>query len=425
MTDSVHDWRAAGRRFDAVRGPLLVSAGMGVLGVGSYGFLILAGRTLSGADFGRLSALWAAAFGLVGGLSFPFEQEAVRAVAAFGRGPDVTRLAVSLVVTVACLGTGTVVWLHHVSPAGDAGLLGDAASALLIALVGLPFAGLVRGILIGAERFAPAGGELALEGLLRGGAAVVLFGRSAGLGAFAITLACAPLASAAAFGGMAARIPRSRAPGRSWSLLLRELATLALGSGIALVVLNVGPLLVAILADSPGAGRFAAGFTLARLPVFFAGPVAASILPRFVRSHGAGSLQPDVRRAVLLLLPVVAPVALALGVLTPVGVSLLYGGRYQSAYSVTTVLALSAGVHLVDIVVQSSLLAADRRGRIVAAWLTGLAVLVALAAVVPGPVDIRVAIAYLISAIVTGAVMMLPTNGLRVRSGRLSPAPAG
>jgi O-antigen/teichoic acid export membrane protein len=425
VTDSAHDWRAAGRRFNSVKGPLLVSAGMGVLGVGSYGFLILAGRTLPGADFGRLSALWAAVFGIVGGLSFPFEQEAVRAVAAFGRGPDVTRLVVSLGVTVACLGTGTLAWLHYVSPAGDASLLGNAASALLIALVGLPFAGLVRGILIGAERFAPAAGELALEGLLRAGAAVVLFGRSAGLGAFAITLASAPLISAAAFGGMAARIPRSRAPGRSWSLLLRELATLALGSGIALVVLNVGPLLVALLADFAGAGRFAAGFTLARLPVFFAGPVAASVLPRFVRSHGAGSLQPDVRRAVLLLLPVVAAGALAIGMLTPLGVSVLYGGRYAFAYAVGMVLALSAGVHLVDIILQASLLAADRRGRIVAAWLTGLAALLVLTALGPGSVDIRVAVSYLISAIVTGAVMLLPTNRHPVRRSRVSPSPAG
>jgi O-antigen/teichoic acid export membrane protein len=387
---------------------------MALLGLGSYSFLIISGRSLGLADFGRLASLWALVFGVVGGLVFPFEQESVRVVAEQGRGAELRRISVLLAGVVAfVLLAGAAWWLW--SPAWIRGGAGFAV-ALAVSVVTLPVAGLTRGALLGAERFGSAGVELALEGLLRAAGVVVLASLGRGFVWFAVLLAIAPLISAFAVLPAVFTVPRATGIPRAWPVLIAELGTLALGTGIALMVLNIGPLLVNGLGGPTSAGRFTAAFTLVRLPVFFAGPIAGALLPRFVRAYGTGELRGALRRELLPLAGLAVVAALLLGALTPFLVRSLYGPKFLITVGSSLVLGLSAAVHLVAVILQASLIAAGRRRRIVLGWSLGLGVLIAMASWLPGAVVERVSWAYLASAAVTVGVMVVGRAGGRAKA---------
>ena len=391
--------------------PIAVSVGMGLLGLGSLTFLVIAGRSLSLVDFGDLATLWAIVFGLVGGLASPFEQEAIRSVAGAGRGKDLLRLAAALIGTVVSVFLLVGIWLATADSSISTRLNSSGlGTGLLIALVGLPLAAAVRGSLIGAERFRAAGGQLALEGALRAGGATALLLAGGRALWFGVVLGVAPLLSGVVVAPLVWGIRHSTKVSRHWRVLLSELATLALGTSIALVVMNLGPLLVRWLADAPAAGEFAAAFTLVRLPVFFAGPVAASLLPGFVRASTDGTLGHRLVHEGRRVGAAVIFGAVLLGLLTPTLVRSLYGQRFSTAYSVSLLLAASAVLNLFAMVLQSALLAAEQRRHIVYAWSAGALALLGGVALPIGPAALRVSLAYTFSAAVTVVIMYKRTT---------------
>ena len=388
-----------------MRGPAVVSVGMAVLGVGSYVFLVAAGRSLSVAEFGRLSVLWSLLFGVVGGLSFAFEQETVRATAAYGVGEDTRRIGLILL---GCLVLAEVGILSYFQIGGDASL-NDRSIAMPLAFgtLGLPTAAYVRGLLIGGKRFGVGALELGAEGLIRGLLAVVCAAMLLGPGAFEFVLTGAPLVATLAVTPLAFRSRSSVPSSRTWSVLMKDLGVLLAGGGLAIVVLNLGPLITSIKFGSTVAAGFTALFTLARLPVFFSAPVAAALLPRFVVAARSSSkeLRRSVRHTVGALAAVLLPVGLLIGLMVPVVVRVLYGNRYAGSTLLAIALVESGIVHLLSLVVQAALVAGGRRSRVVAGWAVGLVVLLVFVFVIPGGGVTRVGYAYLTSALASAAIM--------------------
>jgi len=383
---------------------------MGILGLGSYVFLVVAGRSLSLAQFGRLSVLWSLLFGLVGGLAFPFEQETVRSIAASGRTRDVGRIA-ALAVGAVVVGEGAALWWGT----ARSGLSGDTSLLLATAvgIVGMPLAGLVRGMLVGAGRFLGAGAELATEGLFRGLVVLVLAGAGAGVGTYGLLLAGAPLLAALVVAPTALGSPHELGQPRPWQILIREVGTLLLGSGLALVVLNLGPLLATRSDGAEGAARLTAVFTLVRLPVFFSGPVAATLLPRFVTAVTEGDLLPVLAGLARRLGGLLLVGGFALGMIAPTAVRLLYGPKFVTSIALSLLLATSGLIHLVAMVLQAALVAGNARGAVVLGWAGGLVVLLVGTGLWVDASLLNVGWLYCLSSMATLMIMLTRVRSLK------------
>jgi O-antigen/teichoic acid export membrane protein len=359
-------------------------------------------------------------FGFVAGLWLPFEQELTRVVAS-GTEPapslsDLRRVAILQGATLVVAELVVVVVVSVTSGAlfGGSALLG---LALAVSMVSVSVAGFQRGTLLGSRAFGWAAVQQGSDGAVRAAGAVLCAMTGASVGAFALVLALAP------FGGVLAALQgtpaldRARAVTRSWGHLVADVAALLAGSYLAIIVLNVGPLVVRVGAGPAETGRFMAVFVVARLPLFFAGPVVAGLLPSFVDSYAEGTGTSFVR-TVRSVVGVVAVGALAgclvLGLLGPWLARIFFGSAYDGDLSVSVVLALSSALFVVAMVMQGALVAAQDQRAVAWAWLVATAAF-CLGLLLPVEVDLRVAIAYVGSGIVAVAAMSI----LLARSSRV------
>ena len=405
------------------RGPLLVASGSVVLGLCSYVFLSVAARSVGPVDFGELSTLWAIVFGFVAGLWLPFEQELTRIVASSTEESpslaDLRRVAILQGSTLVVAEVVVVVVVSVTSGAmfGGSVVLGIALAA---SMVSVSVAGFQRGTLLGSRRFGWAAVQQGSDGAVRAIGAVGCAMTGASVGAFALVLALAPL------GGVLAALPGTpaldhvRAVTRTWRALVSDVAALLAGSYLAIVVLNIGPLVVRVGAGPAETGRFMAVFVVARLPLFFAGPVVAGLLPSFVDAYADGR---SVVRTVRTVVSVVAVGAvagcLALGLLGPWLARVFFGSAYDGDLTVSVLLAVSSALFVVAMVMQGALVAAQDQRAVAWAWLVTTATF-CLGLLLPLDIDRRVSVAYVVSGVVAVAVMSL----LLSRTATSPPTPA-
>ncbi len=272
-------------------------AGLVLNGLATYGFLIIARRTLDESSYGLLAVLWSIVYILGPGLFQPLEQEVARATAerrSRGEGSlpvlwEATKIGV---VSFAVLAVGLgVAW-----PLGLAGMLNHQIPMLIGLLLSLAaFAGaeLVRGILSGRHRFFVYGSYFAVEGITR--LVLVLALAVAGvevLGAYAAALAAA-FATGALVSASMVRPFVQPGPPAQLSELTPALGLLLATSLSEAFLLNVGPVALRIIGDDLGAsapGVFLNGLIISRVPLFFFQAVKASLLPNLAGLAGSGDL---------------------------------------------------------------------------------------------------------------------------------------
>lgn len=404
--------REAAARY--ARGPVIVAAGAGVLGVCSYVFLTVAARHLGPVDFGELSALWAIVFGFVAGLWYPFEQELTRLVAS---ADDV--VATADLRRVALTQTGTLVVAEIVAAVvalrsqslfgGVAGL----AVALVVSVLALGLSSFQRGRLLGARRFGWVATQQSADGVARAVGAVVCALTGASVGEFGLVLACAPLVGVlAALPGTPSSDGRA-APTRSWSRVLHDLLALLAGSYLAIVLLNVGPLVVRFLSGAEATGRFMAVFVVARLPLFFTGAVVSGLLPTFVDARRSGDPARFLRvvwtvTATLALIAV--PASVVLGLAGPWIAKTFFGSAYAGDLLTSVLLAVSSALLMIALVLQGALVADDRQRAVAWTWLSGTAAFAVVLAVVGaahGDAGAGTGLAYVVAGVVVVSAMVL------------------
>ena len=408
-------------------GVLSVGAGLLVAGLTTYGFLAISARAMGPARFAPLSALWALV--LIGGpgLFFPLEQEVARAVSARqargeGGGPVVRRAAV-LGAAVSALVVVALVLAR--APVGD---LFDHQQLLVVGLVlAVPgFAGqhLARGALAGTGRFGRYGLLLALEGLLRlvGSVALALAGVSSA-GPYGLVVGAAPL-----LGLLAVRKLPTEAlepgPQPPWAELSQALGHLLAASVLSQVLVNLGPVMVKVLAppeEEVAAGRFLASLVLARVPLFLFAAVQAALLPRLSRLAAAGR----VRELTTSLVRLLATVAVVCGVAVvaaptagPAAVRVLFGSAFSLARGDLALLAAASSTYIVALVCSQGLIAVAAHRETTLGWLAGVLAFAATIGLAGGGAVTRVEWGLLIGAVVAAAVHA----GLLVRRVRALPA---
>lgn len=349
-----------------------LSAAMLVSGVLAYAFNVLAARSLSAADFGRVAILWAALYLLVVMLFRPLEQTTSRAIAdRLARGAEVRSVITSAIaIYAAVLAVGLVVSVLTWGAVTDRLFAGDQAFtlALTIGVYGYGLEYLVRGICSGTRMFRGYGLAVVTDAVARLlVAAPLLFVASSATAAAAV----------AAAGIAGAVVPVYHLRKRLRPLLrhgpggaFRYEAAVAFAGPAAVIaaadqiLVNGGPLLVVLaggIGATEAAGVVFAATMLVRIPVYlFQGP-AASLLPNLTRLHAhddGGLFRRTIRRAAAALLGISLLMVFLAATIGPQVMSLLFGAEFEATGLELTLLAVGVSFYLAAATMSQALLAA-------------------------------------------------------------------
>jgi O-antigen/teichoic acid export membrane protein len=308
---------AARRRNPLPTGTAAVGAGLIVAGVSAYGFLFVAHKAISETEYSPLGTLWSLVFLVGPGLFLPLEQEISRALAERrarhqGGLPVVRRAAtigVGLGLGVLVLLIATARWSTDRLFDGQILLLLGLALGLAGALAGH----LTRGCLSGTGQFKGYGTYLGADGFIRvlGAVLCLLVGVNTA-GPFGVAIGVAGLLAVPVALGVQ-RPELGEGPEAAFREVSSALGYLLMASLFAFALMNIGPVLVKLMADesqAEAAGRFVNGVVVARIPLFLFQAVQASLLPKLSTLAHSGQLV-DFRRGLKRLLVVVAGLAVA------------------------------------------------------------------------------------------------------------------
>jgi O-antigen/teichoic acid export membrane protein len=381
------------------RGAAILSVGIGVTGVVTFGYFALASHTLPEAQYGHITLLWSAVFITVSVLYRPVEQLLSRTIAdrdARGvAGNEHLRVAATIQLALGALFLVVVLALR--GPIEDDLLGGSTAlyTILIVAVLAYAASYFARGFLAGHHRFGLYGGLVFMEATSRFMFALfVAVGISEGQTAVALGIAAAPIVSLSVVPWALGR--RLRAQPAVAVDDKEEAATeftLAHGSGFAVAVLlimlseqtflNAGPLLVK--ANEGAGGAALAGFTfnvllIARAPLQLFQAVQTSILPHLTRLRASGETDPF-RRSVNVTLMAIAAfagcVALVMLAIGPWLMHVVFGSGFDYERGGLVLVAIGMGMYLSAATLNQALLAHGRARHACVAWV-GCAVTFAL-----------------------------------------------
>lgn len=370
-----------------------------VSGICTYGFLVLTARLLGVEDYASFAVAWSLALVIGAGIYVPIEQETSRVVArsaALGHptAPAVRRMALSCAVLTALTALVVVAAAPLLLP-----LLDDDVP-LLLALVAtapamaVPF--LLRGVLAGRHRFGGYAAVVVVEAVLRLGGVLLV----AAVGVRTAAACVAVVAASAALSALPGLMRRSSdsggahgrgeaVPGGESTGNGRAVAALVAAALAGQVLLNAGPVLVAVLAEPEertAASRLLAGLLLARVPLFLFTAVQAAVVPRLtadVARHDLAGFRATVLRLVRLVGATTGVVAVGCLVAGEPLMGLLFGEAFGLPGGQLALLSLGVGCYLVAATAGAALLAVGSHARVARSWLLGLMVLAAVTALVP------------------------------------------
>jgi O-antigen/teichoic acid export membrane protein len=372
-------------------GTLAVGAGLLVAGITAYLFQIFVAREVGKVQFAAFTALWLSAFSIGPGFFLPLEQEVGRALAArhargLGGGPVIKRAALAGAVLAVILVAGALAAAAPLERElfDHDGLL---LVGLILTIVGYFAAHLTRGALSGNGRFVAYGTLVGAEGSVRllGCIALLILGAHTA-GPFGVFVGIAPIF---AVGLVLSRERGLLTPGPDapWSELSSALGYLLLGAVMAQILVNAAPLTAKVLAHGRAqneiVGRFAAGFIIARVPVFLFQAVQAALLPKLAGLAGARR-HADFRTLLMRLVIAVGSVAVigTVGGLTlgPSALHLLFGSKYTLSRTDLGYLAGANGAFMLGLTLAQALIALGGHARAAAGWVLGIVAFVVVTA---------------------------------------------
>jgi O-antigen/teichoic acid export membrane protein len=378
----VSDGEAAEKtsRVPLPEGTIPVGIGLFIAGFTSYAFFKVGQLALGKEDFKPIVALWFTTFALVPGFFMPVEQELGRALAhrrALKQGgrPVVRRMLPLTVGLAAILIIGIAAsssWLTQDMFDGH----WVVTLALVLSISFYAPMHLARGIASGSGRFVAYGTVMAVDGLVRITACVLLWQLGVtSVGAYALAVAVSPLVAASVV-FVRGETKTDDGPPATYSEITPNLGWLLLGTIMAAALVNAGPLGVDFLANASDAEKvtaFGNGVLLSRVPLFLFQAVQAALLPRLARLAAKGDLE-EFRHGFSLLLKVVTAVAV-LGtvgsfVLGPPILTMVYEGGLDRR--TLTLLALASGMYMLALAVSQGVIALQGHKFVAVGWLSAM-----------------------------------------------------
>ena len=281
-------------------GARILSIGIASTGLFTFAFLAVASHVLSRRDYGLVSLVWALLFVVVSVIYSPIEQLISRTIAdrrARGLTGHPLRVAATIQAAFTVGFVAAALALRHPLQHGLFGGSGDLYWILVVSTVLYSASYFARGWLAGHEQFALYGSLVFLESVSRFlFPLAVAVGIDAGMGAVALGMAVAPLASLAVMPFAVAHLRRRRRPPRAGVPSPEPAGELTLrgGSHFATSVLaiqlseqalmNAGVLVVAFGLGSADLNAGLTGFVfnvmlIVRAPLQLFQAVETSILP--------------------------------------------------------------------------------------------------------------------------------------------------
>jgi len=378
----VSDGEAAEKtsRVPLPEGTIPVGIGLFIAGFTSYAFFKVGQLALGKEDFKPIVALWFTTFALVPGFFMPVEQELGRALAhrrALKQGgrPVVRRMLPLTVGLAAILIIGIAAsssWLTQDMFDGH----WVVTLALVLSISFYAPMHLARGIASGSGRFVAYGTVMAVDGLVRITACVLLWQLGVtSVGAYALAVAVSPLVAASVV-FVRGETKTDDGPPATYSEITPNLGWLLLGTIMAAALVNAGPLGVDFLANASDAEKvtaFGNGVLLSRVPLFLFQAVQAALLPRLARLAAKGDLE-EFRHGFSLLLKVVTAVAV-LGtagsfLLGPPILTMVYEGGLDRR--TLTLLALASGMYMLALAVSQGVIALQGHKFVAVGWLSAM-----------------------------------------------------
>ncbi|HEX6166566.1 MAG TPA: hypothetical protein VFZ30_07260 [Acidimicrobiales bacterium] len=427
---------AARRRNPLPTGTAAVGAGLIVAGVSAYGFLFVAHKAISETEYSPLGTLWSLVFLAGPGLFLPLEQEISRALAERrarhqGGLPVVRRAAtigVGLGLAVLVLLIATARWSTDRLFDGQILLLLGLALGLAAALAGH----VTRGCLSGTGQFKGYGTYLGADGFIRvlGAVLCLLVGVNTA-GPFGVAIGIAGLLAVPVALGVQ-RPELEEGPEAAFREVSSALGYLLMASLFAFALMNIGPVLVKLMADesqAEAAGRFVNGVVVARIPLFLFQAVQASLLPKLSALAHSGQLV-DFRRGLNRLLVVVAGLALAgtAGgfVLGPFAVEIMFPDADLSGRTMG-LLAAGAGLYMLALACAQAVIALGGHRDQALGWAAGFgALIVTVLLAATDDLFLRVEVGLLVGSAVAFVAMaglllrrLAASGPLRIASGDL------
>ena len=376
----------------------------------TYAFLAVAARALGPVAYAPVSVLWSALFLVTATIWIPVEQEVARLVGArAARGEGAGPVARAGARTALAVGAPGVALVAVVAVVADGVLFDDrigVALALVAAVVAFAPNHLTRAALAGNGSFGRYGLCIALDSATRLALALVL--AAAGVDEpvpYALVVAVAPLVPVVAF---RRRWQVAAQPGPPSPPLGRRVLPLVGGQAFAQMLVNGGPIAVAILA-APGeeaeAGRFLAALLVARIPLFFFQAVQSSLLPGLARLEAVGDrtgFTALVRRLAALVTALGLVAVVVSWLLGPWAVRLGFGADFALGRRDLTLLAAGAsGVMLAHVLAHASIALAGHV-RVTVGWAAGVAAALVVLVLV-GDLLLRVELALLFGSLLAAA----------------------
>jgi O-antigen/teichoic acid export membrane protein len=369
------------------RGARILSIGIATTGLVTFAYFALASHSLSEVDYKGLTVLWSVLFLIISIIYRPVEQLLSHTIASRrARGHEGHPLRVPLIIQAAAAALFLAVALALREPITDDVFDGSAVLywVLVVAVLAYAASYFARGWLAGHQRFGLYGGLVLLESCSRClFALAVAIGIASGVGAVALGIAAAPLVSLLVIPWA---IEHRGADGERGSM--REGAGFA-GAVLAIMIAEQALLNGPVLAvDATAADAALAGFVfnvllITRAPLQLFQAIQTSLLPHLsgLAAVGGGAGGSDFRHAIRVTVLAIAAfagvVVLALGVLGPWAMGVLFGGDFDYARGGLMLVGLGMGFHLTAGTLNQAALARRRGAQAAAAWLSAAALFMA------------------------------------------------
>jgi O-antigen/teichoic acid export membrane protein len=365
--------------------------GLGVFGIAGYVFVAIIGYAFGdrAAAVGALTSFYLLMNIIGPGLFAALEPETSRAVSAsIAVGHSIRPVVLRSATLAMRIFVGFVVVVVALWPVllsrvlgGQLALLG----ALVLGGAGAAAVYWVRGVLSGEQRFGRYALTLYLEGGTRLLACAVLFLFALHEPAlYAVAFAAGAVVAASVL------LPAARpGPGVGEKTtehaehMGRAVTFLATATLLTQLVANLAPVVVTYRMpdDVVAASAFSVTYVLARIPLVLFTPIQAMLLPQLSGAAASGQLdvvRDGARRAITIVLSLGALAVVGCAVAGPLAVRVLFNAPTTPGRWTFTLLAISAVIIMVALVLQPALVALQHQRTVTIAWITGTVLYVAL-----------------------------------------------
>ncbi|HWW67982.1 MAG TPA: hypothetical protein VNY83_08365 [Solirubrobacterales bacterium] len=381
-----------------------LAVGVGLTGVITYAYFLIASHVLSKPDYGQITVLWSAVFITISTLYRPIEQLLSRHISErLVKGQPVGQpMRVASTIQLGLSLTFAVAALALRGPIQN-GLLGGNEALYWVFFSSVLFYAasyFARGFLAGNQRFGLFVALILSESCFRTIFAVmVAIGILSGQSAVAIGITAAPALSLLvvpfAFARRAQKERRDTPgiPGREAEDIPEEGFSLRSGGGFAAAVLlimfseqaflNAGPLVVRGLQGAAAAGFIFNVLMIARAPLQLFQAVSTSILPHLTKLHTSGTEEGEREfhhtvRMVLLGLAAFTALALAfMGIAGPKAMQIAFSKKFSYDRGGLLLVTLGMGLYLSSVTVNQACVAQGQVRRAAFRWIGCAALFIA------------------------------------------------